>query len=76
MASPPLTPPLGSAQVAGTREPGKSVISHATDDFLDDNADDSCLPNYVAYAAIRDLSPLVTDSACSWQCGGQGFESP
>jgi hypothetical protein len=46
------------------------------DDNSDDNADDSCCLNHVAYTTMRGPSRLVTVSARSWQCGGQGFESP
>jgi hypothetical protein len=47
-----------------------------SDDNSDDNADDSCCLNHVAYTTMRGPSRLVTVSARSWQCGGQGFESP
>jgi hypothetical protein len=46
------------------------------DDKSDDNADDSCPPNYVHNGTPRLLNSLYSDPACFWQCGGQGFESP
>jgi hypothetical protein len=42
----------------------------------DDNADDSCPPNYTYNTAFRLLNSLFSPVARSWQCGGQGFESP
>ena len=47
-----------------------------SDDSLDDNCDDSCCPSDAAYRTMCSRSCLVTVSARSWQCGGQGFESP
>jgi hypothetical protein len=46
------------------------------DDSSDDNRDDSGPVNYVPYSPKMRVSCLVTAPACSWQCGGQGFESP
>jgi hypothetical protein len=46
------------------------------DDDSDDNADDSCPTNYFHNTAFRLLNCLFTLLARSWQCGGQGFESP
>jgi hypothetical protein len=46
------------------------------DDTFDDNRDDNGLHNYVAYTAKPQLKRLNTAPARSWQCGGQGFESP
>jgi hypothetical protein len=46
------------------------------DDRSDDNPGDSYSPNYAHNAASRVLFRLVTRFAWSWQCGGQGFESP
>ena len=40
------------------------------DDNSDDNADDSCCLNHVAYTTMRGPSLLVTVPARSWQCGG------
>ena len=48
----------------------------SADHSFDDNADDSCAPNYAHDTAFRLLNSLFSDPACSWQCGGQGFESP
>jgi hypothetical protein len=42
----------------------------------DDNLDDNYSLNYRNYRPISPLSCLVTAPARSWQCGGQGFESP
>ena len=44
-----------------------------SDDSLDDNCDDSRLPCDTAYTTTCGRSCLVTASARSWQCGGQGF---
>ena len=46
------------------------------DDNSDDNPDDSCTLNDGHDCPITGLSCLVTTPALSWQCGGQGFESP
>ena len=46
------------------------------DDSFDDNRDDSYPFNHGVYGPDVQLSRLVTASARSWQCGGQGFESP
>jgi hypothetical protein len=60
----------GEAGAAETRRDPRS------DDSPDDNCDDSYYPCASAYTTICGLSCLVTPSARSWQCGGQGFESP
>jgi hypothetical protein len=44
-------------------------------DSSDDNRDDNCSPNNGHHRRILGVSCLVTSSARSWQCGGQGFES-
>jgi hypothetical protein len=46
------------------------------DDSSDDNRDDTGPLNYVPYGPKMHVSCLVSDPARSWQCGGQGFESP
>jgi hypothetical protein len=46
------------------------------DNNSDDNTGDKCCLNHVTYTTIRGLTCLFTRSARSWQCGGQGFESP
>ena len=46
------------------------------DDNSDDNRDDSCAPNNGHDSEKTCLFSLFTHSARSWQCGGQGFESP
>ena len=46
------------------------------DDNFDDNRDDSCAYNAAAYSLKFLVNRLVVPLACSWQCGGQGFESP
>jgi hypothetical protein len=46
------------------------------DDSSDDNFDDSCVLNYADNTPIRLLKALFEPCAWSWQCGGQGFESP
>jgi hypothetical protein len=43
---------------------------------FDDNADDSCAPNYAYDTAFRLLNSLSSDPARSWQCGGHGFDAP
>jgi hypothetical protein len=58
---------------AGTAETRRNPRS---DDSLDDNCDDSFCPSDAAHTTICGRSCLVTASARSWQCGGQGFESP
>jgi hypothetical protein len=54
MASPPLTQPIGSAGIAGMgKRPGtSSVFGSGGDDTVDDNGDDSCCANDVAYTTI------------------------
>ena len=48
-----------------------------TDDSLDDNRDDNCDPNLrPQQSSMGDLNTLLTATAWSWQCGGQGLESP
>ena len=42
----------------------------------DDNRDDSYSLSVDIYSLNVVLSCLVRAPACSWQCGGQGFESP
>ena len=51
-------------------------MNWSADDSLDDNRDDNYSPNYGNYSPKSLLSRLVTAPARSWQCGGQGFESP
>jgi hypothetical protein len=53
-------------------------LSHQSvvDDNRDDNRDDSYSLNADIYRPDSLLSCLVSTPACSWQCGGQGFESP
>jgi len=48
----------------------------ATDDSSDDNREDNRMPNCTDNTAVSDLSCLFRRFAWSWQCGGQGFESP
>jgi hypothetical protein len=43
---------------------------------VDDNLDDNYSLNYGNCSPKSLLSCLVTAPARSWQCGGQGFESP
>ena len=47
----------------------------ALDHKSDDNADDSCAPNYAHNSALRLVNRPFRRSAWSWQCAGQGFES-
>ena len=42
----------------------------------DDNHDDSRKPNNAHNCPSRVVFCLVTRFAGSWQCGGQGFETP
>jgi hypothetical protein len=53
-----------------------SATQRIADDNSDDNPDYSCTPDNAHNCPKTVLSCLVTHSACSWQCGGQGFESP
>jgi hypothetical protein len=46
------------------------------DDSFDGNCDDSCAPNYAYNTTNCLLNSLFTTPASSWQCGGQGFDSP
>ena len=48
----------------------------SSDDTLDDNDDDNPCSSDVDYRAFLVTSCLFRVRACSWQCGGQGFESP
>jgi hypothetical protein len=48
----------------------------AFDYSCDDNRDDNGSLNHHRYSPLMHLSCLVTAPARSWQCGGQGFESP
>jgi hypothetical protein len=52
------------------------VVGRCVDHDFDDNADDSCPFDHAHSSAARRPSSLFTGSARSWQCGGQGFESP
>ena len=47
-----------------------------SDDSFDDNPDDSYALYDANYSPKMGLNCLFRASACSWQCGGQGFESP
>ena len=47
-----------------------------SDDNPDDNADDTRSLDGAAYKAFLMKPCLFRACACSWQCGGQGFESP
>jgi hypothetical protein len=51
------------------------LLRHA-DHKSDDNPDDSRTPNNARNCPSRVVFCLVTRFAWSWQCGGQGFESP
>jgi hypothetical protein len=53
-----------------------STTRVSIDHKSDDNADDSCAPNYGYDTAFRLLNGLFSNPAHFWQCGGQGFESP
>jgi hypothetical protein len=46
------------------------------DDSFDDNRDDSYSVSVDISSLKSPLSCLVMAFAYSWQCGGQGFESP
>ena len=48
----------------------------ALNDSCDDNRDDRGSLNHHRESPQMPLSCLVTAPARSWQCGGQGFESP
>jgi len=49
-----------------------SEVDHSSDD----NADDSSGPNYAYDTAFRPINSLFSTVARSWQCGGQGLDSP
>jgi hypothetical protein len=59
--------------VPGSVCPAAKMLSN--DDSSDDR-DDSGPLNYDRYSPKMHLPCLVTTSARSWQCGGQGFEFP
>jgi hypothetical protein len=63
------------ARIANTLGLGVRV-NWSVDDNLDDNCDDNYSLNYGNYSPKSLLSCQVTAPARSWQCGGQGFESP
>jgi hypothetical protein len=66
-------PHTGDGRASSTsRTEGAPHVDHR----FDDNADDSCALNYAYNTAFGLLNSLFSDPACSWQCGGQGFESP
>jgi len=68
---------IGSRDGSTGRE-GASALSplEPSGTTFDDNADDSCTLGYAYHATYWLLNSLFTVAACSWQCGGQGFESP
>lgn len=45
------------------------------DHSFDDNADDSCAPNYAHSTEFRPRNSLYTVAAHSWQCGVTDIES-
>jgi hypothetical protein len=51
-------------------------VNWSVDYNRDDNHDDNYSLNYGNYSPKSLLSCQVTAPARSWQCGGQGFESP
>ena len=63
-------------EAVGSEELAIVTAKSAVDDNSDDNRDDNCFIHDAIYRGKLVLSCLVTASACSWQCGGQGFESP
>jgi hypothetical protein len=62
------------AYLDGWRDTGRPL--QRVDHNSDDNADDSCALNHIDDKVLQLLNSLVSDPAWSWQCGGQGFESP
>jgi hypothetical protein len=46
------------------------------DHISDDNGDDSCAQDYAHNSVLWLTRGLFARAAWSWQCGGQGFESP
>ena len=73
---------MGSARPTSMDETCRAVGSEEAsvrfpiDHKFDDNADDSCAPNYAYDTAFRLLNSLSSDPARSWQCGGHGFDAP
>jgi len=51
-------------------------VDWSVDDIGDDNRDDNYSLYDCSYSPKSLLSRLVRTPARSWQCGGQGFESP
>jgi hypothetical protein len=56
--------------------PCLAVAELGFDDSCDDNRDYSRSLNHHRYSTNMHLLCLVRAPARSWQCGGQGFESP
>jgi hypothetical protein len=50
------------------RDPGMGFL-RVMSCHIDDNADDSCSPNYIHNGALRLLNSLFSDHARSWQPG-------
>ena len=63
-------------EAVGSEELAIVTAKSAVDDNSDDNLDDIGPSNHHRYIPEMRLSSLFTAHACSWQCGGQGFESP
>jgi hypothetical protein len=47
-------------------------MTEGLDHKSDDNADDSCSPNYIHNGALRLLNSLFSDPVRSWQVGVRG----
>lgn len=60
------------AQIRVDSASGTRQSDDAVDHNFDDNADDSCPPNYADNTTSRPLNSLFTLPARSWQSGGQG----
>ena len=56
------------AKICQIKESG-CVRPRLVDISFDDNADDSCTPNYFYDSSNDPLNSLFTASARSWQCG-------
>ena len=62
--------------VTRSKRPRAGDSTSGADDDFDDNPDDSYSLRNTNYRPKMTLNCLFSGYACSWQCGGQGFEFP
>lgn len=70
------TPTIAELHASGAATFRAQARAPERDDDSDDNPDDSYHSNHTHYSPILAVSCLFRGYARSWQCGGQGFESP